>query len=118
MNNVLLLAFLEDWQMSARLAKLSSLFSYDLIFYENSLEISSLDPKILVIIDIDNISKDEFQNLELLKEKNIIFIIGYCEKLDNREIPRLKKIGYDMIISHKNLLNNLEVIVKQIINAS
>ena len=55
MNKYCLLAWMDDWQMSARLAKLSTLHSYGLQFFEDNIEVFNSASQILLIIDMDSI---------------------------------------------------------------
>ena len=118
MNNIYLLAWLDDWHMSARLAKLSSLNSYKLKFLENSLELPNTSSQMLLIIDIDKVNEERLKGVCNLKDEKNIFILGYIRELDSKRIAYFRKLGYDMVLRRNKLLMNLESIVKQITNAN
>ncbi|SVD70853.1 uncharacterized protein METZ01_LOCUS423707 [marine metagenome] len=118
MNNVSLLAWLDDWHMSARLAKLSTLHSYDLKFFEDMPKLLNLDSQILLIIDLDEVDMDKFQGIVSLKDEKSIFVLGYIRKLDSIRLAHFKELGYDMVIHRNKLLMNMESIVKKITNAN
>ena len=117
MNNIFLLAWMDDWQMSARLAKLSSTYSYKLVFCENRLQFPDSAAQSVVIIDLDSVEKDEFQNVSHLQDDNSIFIIGYAQDLDGAQIKHFRGFGYDMILRRKKLLRNLDSILQKVMHA-
>ena len=118
MNSLAIIAFMDDWQISARLATFSNTFSYELFFYDNRFKICEINAKKILIIDTDHLDKQHFINLNLSLEKDIIFILGYSTNLNKKRINELKILGYDMIMNRKNLFNNLNNIIRQVINAS
>ena len=118
MNNICLLAWLDDWHMSARLAKLSSINSYKLKFFENNLDLPNTSSQILLIIDIDKVDEEKLQDVIKLKDEKYIFILGYIKELDSKRIAYFRKLGYDMVLRRNKLLMNLGPIVKQITNAN
>ena len=85
MNNIFLLAWLDDWQMSARLAKLSSAYSYELVFCENGLQLQDSAAQSVLIIDIDSIEEEEFQKVDHFKDDDSVFI--------KKTKPNFKTIG-------------------------
>ena len=117
MNNICLLAWMDDWHMSARLAKLSTLHSYDLKFIEDTLELSNSASQILLIIDMDSVDESKFQGVQHLKDDKTVFILGYSRELDNTQVIQFRKLGYDMVLRRNKLLRNLEPVIKQITNA-
>ena len=75
MNNVCLFAWMDDWQMSARLAKLSTLHSFELKFFKDKLQLSDSFSQILMIIDMDNVNEEKFQVIQKIKDDKAIFIL-------------------------------------------
>ena len=71
------IAWMDDWQMSARLAKLSTTYSYQLIFCENWQELPDSNTNMVMIIELGKLKDDELKQLQELKNNNAIFIIGY-----------------------------------------
>ena len=55
MNSNCIIAWVDDLQMSAHLAKISTIHSYRLIFWENFEKINQGSEYILFIIDLNNI---------------------------------------------------------------
>ena len=51
MNNMTITAWMDDWQMSARLAKLSTTYSYQLIFCENWQEFPDLNTNMVISLN-------------------------------------------------------------------
>ena len=80
MNNMAVIAWMDDWQMSARLAKLSTTHSYQLIFCENWQEFPDSNTNMVMIIELDKLEDDELKQLQELRNNNAIFIIGYKKK--------------------------------------
>ena len=64
------IAWMDDWQMSARLAKLSTTYSYHLIFCENWQELPDSNTNMVLIIDLDK-----------LKSTALDFIVKFCSKV-------------------------------------
>ena len=118
MNKIFLFAWMNDWHMSAQLAKLSTLHSYDLKFFEDMPELLNLDSQILLIIDMDKVDMNKFQGIIKLKDEKSIFVLGYIRKLDSIRLAHFKALGYDMVMHRNKLLMNLESIVRKIINAN
>ena len=118
MNNVALLAWMDDWQMSARLAKLSSTNSYELIFCENGLKFPDSADKSVLIIDMDNIEEGEFQKADHYKDDDSVFILGYAREMNGAQIKHLRGLGYDMVLKRNKLLRNLDTILQNIIHVN
>ena len=117
MNNRFLLAWMDDWQMSARLAKLSTANSYDLIFYENGLQLIDSGIQRVLIIDMSSLEKDDFEHIAHLQEDDSVFIIAYDHEMDGAQIKYFREIGCDMVLQRNKLLKNLDTILQKIINA-
>ena len=116
MNKFCLLAYLNDWLISAQLVKLSTNHSYELKFYEDGLEIITNNSNVILIINIDEMSNDKFEKIK--NQFNIKFILGYIIDFDKSKLSHYRSIGYDMVISYQNLLKNLESIIKQVTHAN
>ena len=59
MNNYLVCAWLDDLQMSAQLAKLANLYSYDLKFIRDDFTVSENKVPTVLIVDLLKLSKDD-----------------------------------------------------------
>ena len=116
MNNIFLLAWMDDWQMSARLAKLSSSYSYELVFCENGFLLPNSVDQSILIIDLDNVKEDEFHKVRHLKDDESVFIIGYALDMDGAQIKHYRELGYDMVLRRKKLLRNLGTILQKVLH--
>ena len=117
MNNKFLLAWMDDWQMSARLAKLSTANSYELIFCENGLQLTDSGARCVLIIDIGGLAEDEFKQITQLQEDDSVFVIAYNLEMDGPRIKYFRELGCDMVLKRNKLLKNLDTILQKIINA-
>ena len=117
MNNNFLVAWMDDWQMSARLAKFSTSNSYELIFCENGLQLIDLGARCVLIIDIGDLAEDEFEHITQLHEDNSFFIIAYDREMDGDRIKYFREMGCDMVLKRNKLLKNLDTILQKIIYA-
>ena len=102
--------------MSARLAKLSTNYSYQLNFCENELPVMNLEARNVLIIDMDSVRKEEFHKSAHLLNNDSVFIIGYALKVDIAKIKYFRGMGYDMVLRRNKLLKNLNTILQKIIN--
>ena len=109
------MAWLDDWQISARLAKLSTNYSYQLIFCEKKWQLPDLEARYIIIIDMDSVSEKEFNNTDHFKNNDLVFIIGYAQEMDTVRIEHFRALGYDMVMRRQKLLKNLDTILKKII---
>ena len=117
MNKIFLLACMDDWQMSARLANLSAAHSYELIFCENNLQLPDLKARIILIIDLDSMSENAFQKAYHFKSDDSVFIIGYAHEIGAIQIKHSRRLGDDIVLRRKKLLKNIDTILNKIINA-
>jgi hypothetical protein len=117
MNNMAVIAWMDDWQMSARLAKLSTTYSYQLIFCENWQELPDSNTNMVIIIELGKLKDDELKQLQELKNNNAIFIIGYKKNIDGGQAKYYKEQGCDMVLRRNKLLKNLDPILNKINNA-
>ena len=111
------LAWMDDWQMSARLAKLSTAYSYQLIFCESLIELPEYDSQILMIIDLRNMQEKDLEEIQDMQNDKNIFIIGYTQIIDVGQVKYFKACGCDMVLRRNKLLKNLESILKNINHA-
>jgi len=117
MNNMTVIAWMDDWQMSARLAKLSTAHSYQLIFCDNWQEFPDSNTNMVMVIELDKLKDDELKQLQELRNNNAIFIIGYNKNIDGGQSKYYKEQGCDMVLRRNKLLKNLDSILNKINNA-
>ena len=117
MNKIFLFAWMDDWHMSARLAKLSTSHSYDLIFFENGIQLPDSKVQSILIIDLDDMEEDEFQNSINVLNDHSVFIIGYARKLNGAKVKHFSGLGYNMVLKRNKLLRNMNSILQKIIHA-
>ena len=118
MNRLSIVAWINDWQISVKLAKISELYSFDLYFFEDISQLLKIDTKILMIIDKKNVNLKKLDEIKKLKNNKYIFILAYKSDLEKTNKSEYSINGYDMILNKKNLLKNIESIIKQVANAS
>ena len=111
------LAWMDDWQMSARLAKLSTTYSYQLKFCESLIKLPEPDTQNVIIIDLRNMQENNLKQIQDIQNKNSYFIIGYTQIIDGGKVKYYKTCGCDMVLRRNRLLKNLESILKKINNA-
>ena len=114
---MIILAWMDDWQMSARLAKLSTVNSYELIFCEKSLQFPNLKTQRILIVDMDSLEEEDLEKVAHLGQDELTFIIGYAREMDGAQIKYLRKLGCDMVLRRNKLLKNLNTLLKKVINA-
>jgi len=117
MNNKFLFAWMDDWQMSARLAKFSTANSYELIFCENGLQLTDSGAQCVLIIDIGALVEDECEQITQLQADDSVFIIAYDREMDGARLKYLMELGCDMVLRRNKLLKNLDTILQKIIYA-
>ena len=117
MNNMTITAWMDDWQLSARLAKLSTTYSHHLIFCENWQELADSNTNIVMIIELSKLKDDELKQVQELRNNNTIFIIGYNKNIDGGQAKYYKEQGCDMVLRRNKLLKNLDSILNKINNA-
>ena len=114
MNDMTITAWMDDWQMSARLAKLSTTYSYQLIFCENWKELPDSNTNMVIIIELDKLNDDELKQLQELRNNKAIFIIGYNKNIDGGQAKYYKEQGCNMVLRRNKLLKNLDSILNKI----
>ena len=90
MNKYSVCAWLDDLQMSAQLAKLANLHSYDLKFFG-----------------------DDLNNMLNYPKTELLIIIGYLQQLAISQVKFSKEYGCHMVIGSKDLLKFLNSILKK-----
>ena len=63
MNKYSVCAWLDDLQMSAQLAKLANLHSYDLKFFGDDFTVSDNEVPTVLIVDLLKLSEDDLNNM-------------------------------------------------------
>ena len=81
MNKYSVCARLDDLQMSAQLAKLANLHSYDLKFFGDDFTVTDNKVPTVLIVDILKLSKDDLNNLVTFYKTELLIIIGYLHQL-------------------------------------
>ena len=117
MNNVHIIAWLDDLQMSAHLAKISTTHSYDLQFCDTISQIPYISTPAAMIIDLNSISEDDLQQIVASKKNHDITLMGYCQELNGPLLNYFKEIGCEMVFKRHDLMKNLDTILKNIFNA-
>jgi len=120
MNNYCIIAWMDDLQMGAHLAKLSTLNSYSLEFIDAIDQMPEIVDKTLFIIDLSSISEADLEALSMLRhdhDKDITFV-GFCEELNGPLVGYFKELGCDMAFKRYDLMKNLTSIVDKIFNAN
>ena len=118
MNKYQIIAWMDDMQMSAHLAKLSTIHSYDLQFIETINEILEVKEMAVIIIDLNSISENDLKKMgELKMDKNLTFL-GFCEELNGSLVNYFKEIGCEMVFKRYELMKNLGPILNNIFNVS
>ena len=118
MNNITVVAQLDDLQISARLAKVCTTHSYDLHFWEKDTDFPSSLNKSVLILQLNGLNEDDLSRISSLKENRELTIIGFSENMDKNIINYFKQWGFHMVIRRKDLLKNLSSLLGKIFNAS
>ena len=117
MSSGRIIAWLDDLQMSAYLAKISTTHSYKLQFYDSISKISDKLIPTVVIIDLSSTSEDVLQNIVASKQDYDITIIVYCQELNGPSLNYFKDRGCELVFKRYDLMKNLESILNKIFNA-
>ena len=118
MSNGRIIAWLDDLQMSAYLAKISTTHSYELQFCDTISKISDKLTHTVVIIDLSSTSEDVLQKIVATKKNYNITIMAYCQELNGPLLNYFKDMGCGMVFKRYDLMKNLESILNKIFNAS
>ena len=117
MNKFSVCAWLDDLQMSAQLAKLANLYSYDLKFFGDDFTVSENKVPTVLIVDLLKLSEDDLNNILNFSKTDLLTIIGYLHQLPITLVKFYKEYGCHMVIGRKDLLKNLNSILKNILYA-
>ena len=117
MNKYSVCAWMDDWQMSARLAKLSTMHSYDLNFIGDDFTIYENKISTVLIVDLLRLSKFDLDNLLKIPNSELLIIIGYLHQVSAAQVKYFKDYGCHMVIGRNELLKNLNSILKKIFYA-
>ena len=118
MNNGYIIAWLDDLQMSAQLAKISTINAYELQFCDKITQLSDISDPTALIIDLNSTSEQNLQRIVAFRENHNITLMGYCQELNGPLINYFKGIGCEMVFKRYELMKNLGSILNQIFNAS
>tara|TARA_B100001540_G_C15509911_1_gene507561 strand:- start:29 stop:379 length:351 start_codon:yes stop_codon:yes gene_type:complete len=116
MNKEALVLYLDDWDISSRIAKISSDLSIHLLFYEEGFCFDQSGANYTFIIDVKILSENDFRKLKTLSSMDNVFIIGYIEKIDAAKVKSLNKSGFSIVLKRNELLKNLKKIIYKAIN--
>ena len=114
MNKVCIIAWMDDMDMGAHLAKLSTIYSYALEFVDDIDGILKLNDVGVIIIDLNNTSHQNIVALNHIKEKQDFTLIGFCIEANGPVINHFKDIGCDMVFKRIDLIRNLGSIIGKI----
>ena len=118
MNNCHIIAWMDDLQMSAHLAKISTANSYELQFCDTIAQLSSVSNHTAMIIDLSSTSEDDIRRIVASKHNNNITLMGYCQELNGPLLNYFKEMGCEMVFKRYELMKNLGSILKNIFHAS
>ena len=118
MNNDMVVAQLDDLQISARLAKVCTTRSYDLHFREKDTDFPANLNKSVLILQLNGLNEDDLSQISSMKADGELTIIGFSENMDKNIINYFKQWGFHMVIRRKDLLKNLSSLLEKIFNGS
>jgi len=118
MNNGHIIAWMDDLQMSAHLAKISTTNSYELQFCDQISQISNISNPTVMIIDLNSTSEDNLIGIVASKYNHNITIMGYYQGLNGPLLNYFKEMGCEMVFKRYELMKNLGSILNNIFNAS
>ena len=118
MNNGHIIAWMDDLQMSAHLAKISTMHSYEMQFCDTIAQLSEISYPYALIIDLDNTSEDKLQRIVSATHNHHVALIGYCQGLKGSHLKYFKELRCKMVFKRYNLMQNLDSILDKIFNES
>ena len=118
MNNKHIIVLLDDLDMCAHLAKLSTVYSYKLEFCDRIDQIKRVSDLAVIIIDLNSISKKDVKKLDNLKKGRRLTFVGCSDELSRPLIHYSKEIGCDIFFKQHDLMKNLDSILNNIFNDS
>ena len=116
MSNKTIIAWVDDIEASAKIVQLVSVSSYGLELVNELELIKEMDVRVL-IVDLNCISKHDFQGLMEYKKNNFFILLGFSRELSADLINYHSRLGCDIILQRKEFLNNLNSIVKKAFHA-
>jgi hypothetical protein len=117
MNSCTILAWLDDLQMSAHLAKISTVHSYDLNFYFEGADILKTVLPTVLIVDLGGLSEKELLSIKDLTPSSHLTIIGYSQQIAASQVNYFKEFGCHIVLGRNELLKNLNSIINKAFNA-
>ena len=81
MNKFSVYAWLDDFQMSTQLVKLTNLHSYNLNFFGDDFTIYEITNPTVLIVDLLRLSKNDLNYLLNLPKTELITIIDYLHEI-------------------------------------
>ena len=117
MNKFSVFAWLEDLEMSAQLAKLANLQSFDLNFFGDGFAISENKIPTVLIVDLLRLSKNDLNKLSNFTKNELVTIIGYIDHIEAPQVKYFNDYGCHMVLGRNELLKNLHSILKKIFYA-
>ena len=118
MNKCSVYAWLDDLQMSAQLAKLAYLNSYEFNFVEENLKIDENTIPTIIIVDLMKLSVNDLKKLSSFPKTELLTIIGYLSQITAPQVKYYQDYGCQMVIGRNELLKNLDSILKKIFHAN
>ena len=118
MNNNCIIAWMDDLQMSAHLAKIATTHSCQLQFCDAIAQISDISGPAALIIDLNSISEENLQRIVESKRFQNIIVMGYCQELNDPLLNYFKKMGCEMVFKRSELIKNMGSILNKIFDAS
>ena len=118
MNKYSIYAWLDDLQMTAHLAKVSTVHSYELQFCNNDLQLFKAIIPTAFIVDLGGLAEVELLQIKDIPKNELLTIIGYSQQIAAPQVKYFKEFGCHMVIGRHELLKNLQSILKKIFNAS
>ena len=116
MNNKTIIAWIDDFEASARIAKLVTENSYDLKLV-NELELIKKINEEILIVDLNCIDDNDLWNLSNIKGNNFFVLLGFCKELTADLINYYSSLGCDIVLQRKEFLNNLHSIIRKAFHA-
>ena len=117
MNSGCIIAMLDDLQMSAHLAKISTTYAYELDFCDTISQISYKSSPTAIIIDLNSTSEDDLHQIVASKQNHKITLMGYCQELNGPLLNYFKEMGCEMVFKRYEFMKNLGPILNNIFNA-
>jgi len=118
MNNNCIIAWMDDLQMSAHLAKISTAHSYELQFCDSIAQISEISCPSALIIDLNYTTEEDLQGIVALKENYKITVMGYCQELNGPLRTYFNQMGCEIVYKRFELMKNLGAILNKIFDAT